>query len=172
VWEGQLPLAVPAASNQVWSMDLMHDKLEDGRQNRLFSVLDNLNRKGLGIEVELSLPAVRVIRSLDQIIEWRRRPKAIRCDNGPEHLGAEKQAWSKKRGVKIDYVQPGTSQQNAYVERLNRTIRYDWLSQTLFASIEEVQNAATPGSGRITTTDRPTGGGEWSHHTQTEAGDR
>jgi putative transposase len=137
------PLSVPEAINQVWSMDFMHDNLDDGRQYRLFNVLDDFNREGLGIEVDLSLPSARVIRSLDQIIEWRGRPKAIRCDNGPEYLSGALQQWSAKRGIRIDYIQPGKPQQNAYVERFNRTVRYDWLSQTLFASIEEVQDAAT-----------------------------
>lgn len=137
------PLAVPEAINQVWSMDFMHDNLDDGRQYRLFNVLDDFNREGLGIEVDLSLPSARVIRALDQIIEWRGRPKAIRCDNGPEYLSGALQGWSATKGIRIDYIQPGKPQQNAYVERFNRTVRYDWLSQTLFGSIEEVQDAAT-----------------------------
>lgn len=137
------PLAVPEAINQVWSMDFMHDNLDDGRQYRLFNVLDDYNREGLGIEVDLSLPAPRVIRALEQIIEWRGRPKVIRCNNGPEYISATLQEWATKRGIQIDYIQPGKPQQNAYVERFNRTVRYDWLSQTLFGSIEEVQDAAT-----------------------------
>jgi putative transposase len=137
------PLAVPEAINQVWSMDFMHDNLDDGRQYRLFNVLDDFNREGLGIEVDLSLPSARVIRALDQIIEWRGRPKAIRCDNGPEYLSGALQEWSARKNIRIDYIQPGKPQQNAYVERFNRTVRYDWLSQTLFGSIEEVQDAAT-----------------------------
>lgn len=137
------PLSVPEAINQVWSMDFMHDNLDDGRQYRLFNVLDDFNREGLGIEVDLSLPAARVIRALDQIIEWRGRPKAIRCDNGPEYLSGALQEWSTRRGIRIDYIQPGKPQQNAYVERFNRTVRYDWLSQTMFESIAEVQDAAT-----------------------------
>jgi putative transposase len=137
------PLAVPEAINQVWSMDFMHDNLDDGRQYRLFNVLDDFNREGLGIEVDLSLPAARVIRALDQIIEWRGRPHAIRCDNGPEYISSALQEWATKRSIRIDYIQPGKPQQNAYVERFNRTVRYDWLSQTLFESIAEVQDAAT-----------------------------
>jgi putative transposase len=65
------PLAVPTAINTSWSMDFMHDQLEDGRSYRLFNVIDDYNREGLGIEVGLSLPSERVIRALDQIIEWR-----------------------------------------------------------------------------------------------------
>jgi len=137
------PLAVPEAINEAWSMDFMHDHLGDGRQYRLFNVLDDFNREGLGIEVDLSLPSARVIRALDQIIEWRGRPKAIRCDNGPEYLSGALQEWSARRGIRIDYIQPGKPQQNAYVERFNRTVRYDWLTQSLFGSIEEVQDAAT-----------------------------
>jgi putative transposase len=137
------PLRVPAAINEVWSMDFMHDNLTDGRQFRLFNVLDDHNREGLGIEVDLSLPSVRVIRALEQIIEWRGKPKAIRCDNGPEYLSGALKDWSMRTDIRIDYIQPGKPQQNAYIERFNRTVRYDWLSQTLFGSIEEVQHAAT-----------------------------
>jgi putative transposase len=74
-------LAVPDAPNLVWSMDFMADRLADGRQFRLLNVLDDFNREGLGIEVDFSLPAERVVRSLNQIIEWRGKPLAIRVDN-------------------------------------------------------------------------------------------
>jgi len=75
------PLAVPETMNEVWSMDFMHDQLSDGRSFRAFNVIDDFNREGLAIEIDFSLPAVRVIRSLDRIIEWRGKPKVIRSDN-------------------------------------------------------------------------------------------
>ena len=77
-------LAVPEKPNVTWSMDFMADRLEDGRAFRLLNVLDDFNRDGLGIEIDFSLPAERVIRSLNNIIEWRGKPKTIRVDNGPE----------------------------------------------------------------------------------------
>ena len=49
----------------------MHDQLQDGRSIRLFNVIDDFNREAFGIEVDFSLPAERVVRSLDQIIAWR-----------------------------------------------------------------------------------------------------
>ena len=49
-------------------------------QGRL-NVLDDFNREGLGIEVNLSLSSARVIRSLEQIIQWRGKPRIMRCDN-------------------------------------------------------------------------------------------
>ncbi len=137
------PLAVPAGMNEVWSVDFMHDRLSDGRAFRLFNVLDDFNREGLGIEVDFSLPAARITRALDQIIEWRGKPAILRCDNGPELISQELRDWSERHGVHLQFIQPGHPQQNAYVERYNRTVRYSWLSQYLFDSIAEVQDYAT-----------------------------
>ena len=67
-------------------MDFMQDQLADGRKFRTLNVLDDYNREGLSIEVDFSLPAVRVVRSLNRIIEWRGAPKLIRVDNGPEYI--------------------------------------------------------------------------------------
>ena len=137
------PLTVPDAMNEVWSMDFMHDQLNDGRTFRLFNVLDDFNREALGIEVDFSLPSERVIRSLNQIIEWRGKPKVLRCDNGPEYLSTLIIDWAKNQDIRIEYIQPGKPQQNAYVERFNRTVRYEWLAQYVFDSLEEVREFAT-----------------------------
>lgn len=78
-------LAVPENSNECWSMDFMHDQLSDGRSVRLLNIIDDFNREALAIEVDFSLPASRVVRTLEQLIEWKGKPTAIRCDNGPEY---------------------------------------------------------------------------------------
>jgi putative transposase len=93
--------------------------------------------------VDFSLPSERVIRSLERIIEWRGRPGRIRCDNGPEYVSAALTVWANRRGIHVEFIQPGKPQQNAYIERYNRTVRYDWLAHYLFDSIEEVQEFAT-----------------------------
>jgi len=87
-------LSVPTAINQVWSMGFMHDQLSDGRTIRLFNVIDDFNREGLDIEVDFSLPSERVIRSLERIIEWRGRPKRIRCDNGSKSISKAMDRWA------------------------------------------------------------------------------
>ena len=143
VREKPQPLAVPDRINTTWSMDFMQDRLADGRGIRLFNVIDDYNREGLAMEVDFSLPATRVVRTLDQIIEWRGYPDAIRCDNGPEYVGAVLRQWAEQRGIRVDYIQPGKPQQNAYIERYNRTVRYDWLGHHLFESLAQVQDFAT-----------------------------
>jgi len=137
------PLLVPETINETWSMDFMHDQLSDGRSYRLFNVIDDYNREGLGIDVDISLPATRVILSLDRIIEWRGKPKAIRCDNGPEYISELLAKWAEKHDIQLEFIQPGNPQQNGYVERYNRTVRYDWLNQHIYRDIEDVQNDAT-----------------------------
>ena len=136
-------LAVPLDLNQVWSMDFMHDQLYDGRSFRLFNVIDDFNRESLGIEVDFSLPSERVIRALKQIIEWRGKPAVIRCDNGPENISGEIQNWASRTGIRLEYIQPGKPQQNAYIERFNRTVRYEWLSQYYWDNLDEVREHAT-----------------------------
>jgi putative transposase len=136
-------LGVPTAINQVWSMDFMHDQLEFGRSIRLFNVIDDYNREALGIEVDFSLPSERVIRALKQVIEWRSKPVAIRCDSGPEYISEKLKSWDEDTGVALQFIQPSKPQQNAYVERFNRTVRYKWLSQYCWADIAEVQQHAT-----------------------------
>ncbi len=147
---------MPEAPNITWSMrcpigvclqtpkgDFMADRLGDGRAFRLLNVLDDFNREGLGIEVDFSLPAERVIRSLDRIIEWRGKPGTIRVDNGPEYISGKLLIWAGKRGIAIQHIQPGQPQQNAYIERYNRTVRHEWLDQYIIESIEEAQDHAT-----------------------------
>jgi putative transposase len=136
-------LAVPEKMNECWSMDFMHDQLQNGRSYRLFNVIDDFNREGLGIEVDFSLPAERAIRALNQIIDWRGKPNQLRCDNGPEYVSILLANWAKENGIELKFIQPGNPQQNAYIERYNRTVRYDWLNQNLFNSIAEVQEHAT-----------------------------
>jgi putative transposase len=136
-------LDVPTALNQVWSMDFMSDTLIDGRTFRSFNVLDDYNREGLGVEVDLSLPAQRVIRSLEQIIQWRGKPAALRCDNGPEYLSQTLVDWANQQRITLLYIQPGKPNQNAYIERFNRTARHEWLDLHQFESIEHAQLLAT-----------------------------
>lgn len=137
--EQPMPLCPPEAINTVWSVDFMHDQLDDGRSIRMLNVLDDSNREGLIAEVNFSMPSAYVTRQLDQLIEWRGSPKIIRSDNGPEYISHHFKEWASKRGILLWYTQPGNPQQNAYVERFNRTMRHECLNQNLFESIEHAQ---------------------------------
>ena len=87
-------LKEPGHTNDIWSLDFMHDQMSDGQSYRLLNIIDDYKREGLALEVGLSLPASRVIRALNQLLEYRTTPQAIRCDNDPECTSHEFQAWA------------------------------------------------------------------------------
>lgn len=133
------PLSVPDAPNQVWSIDFMSDSLVDGRRFRLFNVIDDFNRESLAIEVDTSLPSLRVIRVLNRIIQQRGKPANLRSDNGPEFISHHLQQWCMDNTITLQYIQPGKPTQNAYIERKNGSIRRELLNAYLFNSLAEVR---------------------------------
>jgi putative transposase len=143
-------------------------QLADGRSIRLFNDIDDYNGEGLGIGVDFSLPSERVIRSLDRIIEWQGKPDAIRCDNGREYVSVVTLSWAARHGIRINFIQPGQPQQNAYVERYKRTVRYDWLAHHLFETLDEIQEFATNWS--LNLQSRPAQYGARRYHAKTETG--
>ncbi len=76
---------------------------------------------------------------MEQLKEWYGLPEAIRCDNGPELLSETFRAWCEENDVEIRYIQPGKPNQNAYIERFNRTYRNEVLSAYLFDDLEQVR---------------------------------
>jgi putative transposase len=78
------PLIAPTEKNITWALDFMHDTLYYGKPFRTLNIIDESNREILAIEIDTSLPAGRVIRTLEQLGEIYGLPQAIRLDNGPE----------------------------------------------------------------------------------------
>ncbi len=135
-------LVAGALPDHVWSIDFMHDSLYSGRAFRTFNVVDDFAREGLAIEIDTSIGAERVVRALENIVAWRGLPRAIRCDNGPEFLANRFVAWCAERAIEIRYIQPGKPNQNAFIERYNRTFRHTVLDLYLFDDLDQVREAA------------------------------
>lgn len=120
----------------------MHDQLNDGRSYRIHNVIDDYNRES-DILIDFSLLAERILQGLDQLIEWRGKPKQIRSDNGPEYISDLMSVWCMQHGITHVFTQPSNPQQNAYVERFNRTVLYECLNQNLFRDLSELQDYTT-----------------------------
>ena len=133
------PLEVVNAMNVSWSMDFMSDALQSGRKLRTFNLIDDFNREALAIEIDTSLPAERVIRVLDQVVQWRGKPKRIRVDNGPVFISTKLSLWCEDRGIQLQFIQPGKPTQNAYIERFNGSFRKDILDAYLFENLHQVR---------------------------------
>jgi len=132
-------LVVPLQANQTWSLDFMSDSLSNGRAFRTLNVIDDFNREALWIEVDTSLPAERVVRVLEQLLDRRGKPTQIRMDNGPELISQRLESWAQEKHIKLLHIQPGKPAQNAYIERFNRTFREEVLDAYLFDDLREVR---------------------------------
>ncbi len=113
----------------------------DGRPFRTLNVIDEGNREALRIEVGTSIPAARVVRVLDQLLEVYGRPRAIRLDNGPELTASAFTNWAEANKVKLMSIHPGKRNRNAFIELFNRSFREEVLNARLFNSISDVQQA-------------------------------
>jgi len=133
------PLEPVSAINISWSMDFMSDALSSGRKIRTFNLIDDFNREVLAIEIDTSLPADRVTRVLQQVVDWRGKPKRIRVDNGPEFISTKLGMWCEEHGIKLQFIQPGKPTQNAYIERFNGSFRKDVLDAYLFENINQIR---------------------------------
>jgi putative transposase len=129
----------PSSINEVWSIDFMSDSLWSGRKFRLLNIVDDFNRQMLAMEADVSLPAVRVIRVLEYLKEFRGLPKMIRVDNGPEFISHVMDEWCRKHCINLTYIQPGKPTQNGYVERCNGSVRRELLDANVFYSLNEVR---------------------------------
>ncbi len=137
----RVPLYVPEHPDRVWSADFMLDALACGRPFRTFNVIDDFDREGVHIEVDTSLTSARLVRIFERIAQERPLPQVLRTDNGPEFLGEAFVQWAKTHGMAIQYTQPGKPNQNAYIERFNRTYREEVLDRHLFARLDDVREA-------------------------------
>ena len=133
------PILIPLQRNDEWAIDFMCDVLENGRRFRTLNVIDHFNREGIGITIDLSLPAKKVTAFLDRLIERNEKPRRIRTDNGPEFTSKWFQLWLKQNGIEWSPIQKGSPQQNAIIERFNRTYREDVLDANLFASLDHAR---------------------------------
>jgi putative transposase len=115
------PLTARPVLNQTWALDFMTETLCDSRRVRLLTMIDEGNRGGLEIAMGVSLPSRRAVRILNELVALHGRPSAVRVDNGPEFTAQPFVDWSADHAVATHYIQPGKPDQNAYIERFNRS---------------------------------------------------
>lgn len=135
----QVLQATPEVLNQSWSIDFMHDELVCGRRFRTFNVVDDFNREALAIEIDLNIPAQRVVRVLARIVANRGYPLKMQMDNGLELISLTLAQWAEEHGVMLEFIKPDKPTQNAYIERFNRTYRTEILDFYLFRTLNEVR---------------------------------
>ncbi len=134
----RVPMLVPDAVNQRWSIDFVSDQLANGRRFRVLNVVDDYSRECVLQIVDFSISGQRLTRELDRL--GRQLPNTIVCDNGPEFTSKAMFFWAKRTGVKLHFIQPGKPTQNAFVESFNGKFREYCLDLNWFASLEDARS--------------------------------
>lgn len=138
------PIEVPVGPNVEWAMDFMSDSLANGSKFRTLNIIDQFNRKCLRIEISRNMPSRKVIEIVQRTINEHGKPLGIRTDNGPEFTSSLFQGWLDNNEIEWIKIQKGKPQQNAIVERFNRTYREDILDAHLFFSLQHVYDVTEP----------------------------
>ncbi len=130
----------PAAANQAWAVDFVHDSLMSGRRFRALAVIDEWSRESLAIEVDLSLTGQRVTRVLDRLATRHGLPAVIQSDNGPEFTSRVLDQWAYHNQVRLQFIEPGEPIQNAFIESFNSRLREECLNQHVFVSLDDARS--------------------------------
>ena len=133
------PMLVPRAPNERWSMDFQHDLLATGQRFRTLNIVDDFSRECPAIEVDTSLPGVRVVRVLDRLAETRGLPLEIVLDNGPEMISKALDEWAYRNGVRLNFIEPGKPVQNAFIESFNGRFRDECLNENWFLDLADAR---------------------------------
>jgi putative transposase len=83
----------PNSPNHVWAIDFAFDTLADGRSIKCLTVVDELTRESLAIDVASGIRAARVVEILARVVSARGAPRFLRSDNGPEFVSKARLRW-------------------------------------------------------------------------------
>jgi len=126
-------------SNEVWTMDFVHDLTWFGGKVKFLTVLDEGCRECLEIRAEKRMRSRDVLETLDELMTEYGTPKYMRVDNGPEFVAWELRNWLEEKGVEVLYISPGSPWQNGFIESFNGKFRDECLNQEIFLSKAEAQ---------------------------------
>jgi putative transposase len=125
--------------NHIWSYDFMSSRTREGAAIRILNVVDEYTRVALGARVARSIGARDVISELERLFEQHGKPEVLRSDNGREFIADSLGEWLAAQGVKTAFIEKGSPQQNAFVERFNGTMRDEVLNGEEFDSLLEAR---------------------------------
>ena len=126
--------------NQSWSMDLMSDKLADGRSFRILTVVDQFTRECVGLEADRAMTGMKVAQALHRAkVERGSLPATITVDNGSEFCSRALEAWVMGNGVELCFIRPGRPVENGFIESFNGRLRDEFLNVEWFVSLDDAR---------------------------------
>jgi putative transposase len=106
----------------------------------MLAVVDEYTRECLSLEVERSITAKGVVKTLASLFDQRGEPSFIRSDNGPEFVARAVKRWLATSGVKALYIEPGSSPwENAYSKTFISRLEDELLKREVLTSLLEAK---------------------------------
>ena len=143
----------PDKANQHWSMDFVSDSLWNGRRFRVLTIVDDLTRECPALEVDHSLPGLRVTRVLESLAATRGLPEVITLDNGPEFVSRAMDDWAHENNVRLRFIQPGKPVQNAYMKASTASCATNASTKTFSSTCTMRKRKSKHGAGITTPSD-------------------
>jgi putative transposase len=137
--QARVLLAAPMRANETWTMDFLQDALASGRKVRTLSIEDAYTREMLAIEVDTSLPSLRVVRVLEKLRQQRALPVRIVIDNGTEFTAKALDQWAYEHKVTLHFITPGRPMENGYIESFHGKFREECLNEHWFLNLDDAR---------------------------------
>lgn len=134
-----MPERTITEANTRWSMDFVSDKTRYGSNIRVLTVIDEVTRECLALEVDSSITGRKVAAVLNRIAIFRGMPQEILTDNGSEFTSNVMNAWAYDHKVELIFIDPGKPMQNGYIESFNGKFRAECLDQHWFRNLSEAK---------------------------------
>lgn len=114
--------------NQVWQSDMFYNKIE-GKNYYGVTIIDAYSRKLLALHMSKSLSAVQLKAAMKKALKARSGQDVTGCvfhsDRGSQYISTSHKKLLNDQGIKISMCR--LPQENAYVERVQGTMKYDYI---------------------------------------------
>lgn len=133
---------VPAGRypGDVWALDFQFDSTWHGKTLKICNIIDEFTREHVAFNVDKTLGATAVIELLDvAAMDYGRRPRVIRMDNGPEFIAHALQRWAAEDQTIQAFIPPGAPWHNGFVESFHNRMRDELLEDNCIENLDHAR---------------------------------
>src|SRR5437588_3846506 len=127
-----------ARPNQVWAMDITYIPMARGFVY-LAVVLDWFSRRVLSWRVSITMQAAFCIETLEDALARHGKPEIFSTDPGCQYTGAAFTGVLIRNAIAISMDGKGAWRDNAFVERLWRSVKYEEVYLKAYDSVSEAR---------------------------------
>jgi putative transposase len=128
--------------NQVWATDITYVPMEKGFMY-LVAIIDWYSRKVLSFRISNTLDTTFCIEALQEALRRYGCPEIFNTDQGSQFTSEDFTGVLKENGIAISMDGKGRWQDNVFVERLWRSVKYEYVYLHAITGGVELQGGLT-----------------------------